>query len=176
VDQDGAVERCVGVLETFPTLYGEAYAARVAAKLGLPPGLDPQLRTGLVGDLLALLQGARADHTGFFRDLARELRAVGGDQGTPARDRVLDLPAYDDWAARWRALGPDPDAMDAVNPAYVPRNHLLQAALDAADAGDLAPFERMLEVVTHPFTERPEWAEYALPDPAGGPFVTYCGT
>ena len=176
VDQDGAVERCVGVLETFPTLYGEAYAARLAAKLGLPPGLDPVLRTGLVGDLLTLLQGARADHTGFFRDLARELRAVGGEQGTPARDRVLDLPAYDDWAARWRALGPDPDAMDAVNPAYVPRNHLLQAALDAADEGDLAPFERMLEVVTHPFTERPEWAEYALPDPAGGPFVTYCGT
>ena len=36
--------------------------------------------------------------------------------------------------------------------------------------------ERMLEVVTHPFDERPEWATYALPDPAGGPFVTYCGT
>ena len=174
--QDGAVERCVAVLETFPTLYGEAYAARVAAKLGLPAGLDPEVRTPLVGDLLTLMQAARVDHTGFFRDLARELRGTGGEHGTPARDRVLDLPAYDDWATRWRALGPDPDAMDAVNPAYVPRNHLLQAALDAADAGDLAPFERMLEVVTHPFDERPEWAEYALPDPAGGPFVTYCGT
>ena len=152
------------------------YAARLAAKLGLPTGLDPEVRTALVGDLLTLMQGARVDHTGFFRDLARELRGTGGGLGTPVRDRVLDLPAYDDWATRWRALGPDPDAMDAVNPAYVPRNHLLQAALDAADEGDLAPFERMLEVVTHPFTERPEWAEYALPDPAGGPFVTYCGT
>lgn len=176
VDQDGAVERCVAVLETFPTLYGEAYAARLAAKLGLPTGLEPEVRTALVGDLLTLMQGARVDHTGFFRDLARELRGAGGGQGTPARDAVLDLAAYDDWATRWRALGPDPDAMDAVNPAYVPRNHLLQAALDAADAGDLAPFERMLEVVTHPFDERPEWATYALPDPAGGPFVTYCGT
>jgi uncharacterized protein YdiU (UPF0061 family) len=176
LDQEGAVERCVAVLETFPTLYGEAYAARLAAKLGLPTGLDPEVRTALVGDLLTLMQAARVDHTGFFRDLARELRGTGGEQGTPARDLVLDLPAYDDWATRWRALGPDPDAMDAVNPAYVPRNHLLQAALDAADAGDLAPFERMLEVVTRPFVERPEWATYALPDPAGGPFVTYCGT
>ncbi len=154
LDQEGAVERCVAVLETFPTLYGEAYAARLAAKLGLPTGLDPEVRTALVGDLLTLMQAARVDHTGFFRDLARELRGTGGEQGTPARDLVLDLPAYDDWATRWRALGPDPDAMDAVNPAYVPRNHLL----------------------TRPFVERPEWATYALPDPAGGPFVTYCGT
>lgn len=175
-DQEKAIARCVEVLERFPALYGEAYAALLAAKIGLPPavsaGLDPVTRTDLVGDLLSVMAAARVDHTGFFRDLAREARG----HGTPARDRVLDLPAYDAWAERWRALGPDPDAMDAVNPAYVPRNHLLQAALDAADAGDLAPFEAMLEVVTHPFEERAEWAEYAGPDPAGGPFVTYCGT
>ena len=175
-DQDEAVARCVEVLERFPALYGEEYAALLAAKIGLPPavsaGLDPVTRTDLVGDLLSVMAGARVDHTGFFRDLARELRG----RGTPARDRVLDLPAYDAWAERWRALGPDPDAMDRVNPVHVSRNHLLQAALDAADTGDLAPFDRMLEVVTHPYDERPEWAEYALPDPAGGPFVTYCGT
>ena len=46
------------------------------------------------------------------------------------------------------------------------------AAVERRDA----PFEAMLEVVTHPFEERAEWAEYAGPDPAGGPFVTYCGT
>jgi uncharacterized protein YdiU (UPF0061 family) len=175
-DQDKAIARCVEVLERFPALYGEEYAALLAAKVGLPPavsaGLDPVTRTDLVGDLLSVMAGARVDHTGFFRDLARELRG----QGSPARDRVLDLPAYDAWAERWRTLGPDPDAMDRVNPVYVPRNHLLQEALDAADAGDLAPFDRMLEVVTQPFEERPEWSEYALPDPAGGPFVTYCGT
>ena len=89
---------------------------------------------------------------------------------------MLDLAAYDAWAARWRALDPDAAAMDRVNPVHVPRNHLLQAALDAADAGDLAPFERMLEVVTHPFDDRPEWAELSRPGPDDGSFVTYCGT
>jgi len=175
-DQEKAIARCVEVLERFPALYGEEYAALLAAKIGLPPavsaGLDPVTRTDLVGDLLSVMAGAGVDHTGFFRDLARELRG----RGTPARDRVLDLSAYDAWAERWRALGPDPDAMDRVNPVHIPRNHLLQQALDAADAGDLTPFDRMLEVVTHPFEERPEWAEHALPDPAGAPFVTYCGT
>ena len=171
-DQDKAIALCVEVLERFPQVYGEEYAALLAAKLGLPAGLEPALRTELVGDLLALMGSARVDHTGLFRDLAREAR---GD-GTPARDRVLDLPAYDAWSARWLALDPDPAAMDRVNPAYVPRNHLLEAALTAATAGDTAPFEQLLEVVTHPFDERPAWADFALPGPDDGSFVTYCGT
>ena len=171
-DQDQAVARCVEVLERFPATYGEAYAALLAAKLGLPEGLEPVLRTDLVGDLLAIMQSARVDHTGFFRDLAREARG----EGTPARDRVLDLPAYDAWAARWRALDPDPAAMDRVNPVRVPRNHVVQAALDAADAGDPTDVGRVLEAVRHPFEERPEWADLSVPGPDDGSFVTYCGT
>jgi uncharacterized protein YdiU (UPF0061 family) len=61
-----------------------------------------------------------------------------------------------------------------VNPAYIPRNHLVDEALAAAEAGDLAPFERLLDVVRDPFTERPGLERYT--EPGTGPFVTYCGT
>ena len=47
------------------------------------------------------------------------------------------------------------DAMDRVNPIYIPRNQLVEPALAAATEGDLGPFDALLEVVTRPFEERP---------------------
>lgn len=65
----------------------------------------------------------------------------------------------------------------AANSLYVPRNHLVEAALAAATAGDLAPYERLLDAVTRPFTERPGLADLVGPAPADAPpHVTYCGT
>jgi uncharacterized protein YdiU (UPF0061 family) len=67
-------------------------------------------------------------------------------------------------------------ARSAQHPLYIPRNHLVEEALAAATAGDLEPFERLLAVVTDPFTERPGLERYAEPDPAAAPYVTFCGT
>jgi uncharacterized protein YdiU (UPF0061 family) len=60
---------------------------------------------------------------------------------------------------------------------YIPRNHRVEEALDAATAGDMGPFHRLLEVVNRPFEERSGLDDYAGPAPAGAaPHVTYCGT
>jgi uncharacterized protein YdiU (UPF0061 family) len=69
-------------------------------------------------------------------------------------------------------------AMEAVDPVYVPRNHLVEEALDAATAGDLEPFERLLAVVTDPFRVRPGLERYAEPAPASFSryYQTFCGT
>ena len=68
--------------------------------------------------------------------------------------------------------------MARVNPVYVPRNHLVEEALEAATAGDLAPFEMMLDVVTNPFDERPGAERFAEPAPDGftAGYRTFCGT
>jgi uncharacterized protein YdiU (UPF0061 family) len=66
---------------------------------------------------------------------------------------------------------------DGVNPIYIPRNHLVEEALTAATAGDMEPFQRLVDVVSRPFEERPGLERYAQPAPADfGPFITYCGT
>ena len=96
------------------------------------------------------MQASRVDLTTFFRALGRAAR---GD-AEPARGLVLDLAAFDAWLERWRALGPDADAMDRVNPVYVPRNHLVEEALAAATGGDLGPLERLLVAVRAPYDER----------------------
>ena len=67
--------------------------------------------------------------------------------------------------------------MDRTNPVHIPRNHLVEEALDAATGGDPAPLHRLLDAVTDPFTDRPELQLFARPAPAdAGPHVTYCGT
>ena len=103
----------------------------------------------------------------------------------PARSLFAESAAFDAWSHRWRDqlasqdMPPETvaDAMDRVNPAYIPRNHLVEEALAAAGAGDLDPFERLLDVLARPFDERPGLDRYAAPAPAScGVYRTFCGT
>jgi uncharacterized protein YdiU (UPF0061 family) len=67
--------------------------------------------------------------------------------------------------------------MDSVNPAYIPRNHHVEPALTAANAGDLRPFRQLLDVLAQPFEERPGLESYAAPAPPSfGDYRTFCGT
>ena len=167
-DADRAVDLATEVLTAVEARYQVAWLAVMRAKLGLA-GVQADDRA-LVDDLLALMAAARADWTLTWRALA---------EADPAALRALLGAVPEAWLARWRARrAPDALAtMAAVNPAYIPRNHLVEAALAAAGAGDMAPFEAMLAVITDPFTARPGLDAYALPAPAGfGPYRTFCGT
>jgi uncharacterized protein YdiU (UPF0061 family) len=172
-DQEQAIALAVESLGGFRPQYNAAWAAGVRAKLGLPDGLDDGVALPLVEELLGLLQADHVDHTSFFRNLGEAAR---GD-AEPARGLFLDLAAIDAWIGRWRALGPDADAMDRVNPLYIPRNHLVEEALTAATEGDLQPLHRLVEAVTAPFDERPGLERYAAPAPEDfGKYRTFCGT
>ncbi len=172
-DQEQAVELAVASLGAFGGQYSAAWSAGMRAKLGLPDGVDDAVTAPLVDELLALLQHSHVDHTSFFRHLGTAAR---GD-AEPARGLFLDLEGFDAWAQRWRALGPAAAVMDRVNPAYIPRNHLVEEALAAATDGDLEPFERLLDAVTAPYDERPGLQRYAAPAPQDfGAYRTFCGT
>jgi len=105
------------------------------------------------------------------------LGAAARGDAEPARGLFLDLMAFDAWAERWHAFGPDADVMDRVNPVYIPRNHLVEEALAAATQGDLDRLERLLRAVGAPFHERPGLERYAAPAPDDfGAYRTFCGT
>jgi uncharacterized protein YdiU (UPF0061 family) len=172
-DQERAVALAVDALGAFRPQYDAAWSAGTRAKLGLPDGLADDVAASLVDELLVLLQKDHVDFTSFFRALGAAAR---GD-AAPARNLFLDLAGFDGWADRWRALAPDADAMDRVNPVYIPRNHLVEEALDAATAGDLGPLTSLLDAVSTPFVERPGLERYAAPAPQDfGAYRTFCGT
>jgi uncharacterized protein YdiU (UPF0061 family) len=172
-DQEQAIALATEALGGFVKTYDAVWSEGVAAKLGLPAGLDAGVTGPLVEELLGLLSASHVDHTSFFRRLSDAAR---GD-AEPTRGLFLDLPQYDAWLERWRALGPDPEAMDRVNPVYIPRNHLVEEALDAGTAGDLGPLQRLLDAVTAPYDERDGLERYAEPAPQDfGRYRTFCGT
>jgi uncharacterized protein YdiU (UPF0061 family) len=172
-DEEQAVTVAVQALEGFRPQYDAAWTAGMRAKLGLPADADDTAVAALAQDLLPLLQAGRVDYTSFFRALS----AAGRGDAEPVRRLFTDPAPAGDWVTRWRALGPDADAMDRVNPLYIPRNHLVEEALTAATDGDLDPLTRLLEVVTAPYDERPGLERYAAAAPPDfGDYQTFCGT
>jgi serine/tyrosine/threonine adenylyltransferase len=178
-DTDTAVGVATAVLEEFPDRFHRHWASGMRAKLGLTDERpdDEHLFT----DLLSLMQSQRVDHTAGFRSLSGVLTG----RPEPARAMFTDTAPFDAWAERWldrlNAEGSDTQAtaaaMDRVNPIYIARNHLVEDALTAATGGDMAPFERLLEVVSQPFDERPGLEAYASSAPASfGLYQTFCGT
>ncbi|MDQ0768939.1 uncharacterized protein YdiU (UPF0061 family) [Pseudarthrobacter defluvii] len=173
-DQEKAVEPAVEVLGGFRGQYSRAWTSGMKAKLGLDGGTGSDDEASvLVDDVIAILKDGPVDYTLFFRNLGKAAR---GDL-RPVRGMVLDLAAFDAWAKRWQALKPDAGLMDGVNPAYIPRNHLVEEALAAATAGNLAPLQQLLDAVADPFIERPGLERYAEGAPGDfGKYMTFCGT
>ncbi|MFE1646665.1 YdiU family protein [Microbacterium sp. P01] len=172
-DPDAAITLAQASLETFRTRYNAHWSAGMLAKLGLRPDLDPAAVPPLLADLLDVLQAGGVDHTAFFRALGAAARG----NADSVRAMFSDPTAFDAWMLRWASSGPDASAMDDVNPVYIPRNHLVEEALDAAVAGDLAPFETLLDVVASPYRERSGRERYAAPAPPDfGAYQTFCGT
>lgn len=179
-DTDTAIAAATETLASFTERHRWRWSVGMRAKLGLAEAGD--VADALVDDLLTLLREHAVDYTTSFRSLSAWLR---GDTA-PARSLFAEASEFAPWADRWRQQLAHESSdmkrvaagMDRVNPIYIPRNHLVEEALAAATAGDLEPFQRLVNVVTRPFDERPGLDSYAAPASANwsGSYRTFCGT
>ena len=161
-DQDQAIALATTSVQRFPQKYAAAWRAGMSRKLGLSNAAGDEVVGHLADELMELLERERVDYTSFFRRLS------SGEHES----------AFDAWVARWRELGPDTDAMDRVNPIYIPRNHLVEEALSAAATGDLDPVVELLVAVTSPYQDREGFERFAeaSSDDFAGCYQTFCGT
>jgi uncharacterized protein YdiU (UPF0061 family) len=179
-EEQAAIDSAQEALAGFAPRFQAAYLGGLRRKLGLTT--EQEGDAALVQDLLQRMADNQADFTLTFRALCDA--AAGPEGDTVARALFTDPGAYDAWAPAWRqrlAAEPAADrraAMRATNPAFIPRNHLVEEAIVAAVAReDFQPFEALLAVVTRPFDDQPEAARYALPPrPEQRVLQTFCGT
>lgn len=167
-DQDAAIEQFTTAVNRFGDIYLAAWRAVFAAKIGIA---DPTSQDdGLIQTLLDLMATERADFTAVFAHLGTDT----------ARDQFIDRAAFDAWATDWKARRSDDFAaiMAAANPQIIPRNHQVEAVVQAAVAGDFAPFHAMLDAVTQPFAPLTQaTARYATPPTSAEQITrTFCGT
>jgi uncharacterized protein YdiU (UPF0061 family) len=181
-DTDAAIAEAEQALDAYRPVFERAYQGGLRRKLGLLTEREGDAELG--HDLLQAMSTNGADYTLTFRRLSDE--ASGQEDGAGVRSLFANPSAYDEWAPRWRErLGQEPmdaatrrAAMLAVNPAFIPRNHRVEAVIRAAiDEGDFAPFHELSTVLSNPFEAQPAFARYAEPPAAHERVLqTFCGT
>jgi serine/tyrosine/threonine adenylyltransferase len=169
----GNEETAKDALEAFAPQFQAAYFGGLRRKIGLLTVQEGD--DNLTQDLLKLMATDGADFTLTFRRLCD---AAEGDVGSLFENTV----GFDRWAERWRArlaIEAEPAAtMRAVNPVFIPRNHLVEAALAAAvERADFQPFEALLDVLSRPYRDDPALQRYTQPPREDERVLqTFCGT
>jgi len=178
-----AVALAEEVLSTFPERFEAFYGPGLQRKLGLSDTQEGD--AALVEDLFARMAGNQADFTLTFRGLS-EIVGPSAENDDVVRSLFEDGSAFDEWAVAWRARlaresrSPEEcrSEMRSVNPAFIPRNHIVEQAIGAAVTNDdFGPFEELLAVLASPFEDQPSRKHYAAPPkPEEVVQQTFCGT
>jgi len=174
-DPERAVAAATEAVQTFPDAFASAWLEIFRAKLGLRAvdGTDAEADgdAALINDLLAAMQTGQADFTITFIGLADDT----------AESAFVDPAPLSPWRLRYDARlarqgGPDRDRMAHANPQVIPRNHLVEAALAAAVAGEMGAFERLHAATCDPFATTHSRDFTAPPETPAEGFTTFCGT
>ncbi|MBF0179032.1 MAG: YdiU family protein [Magnetococcales bacterium] len=171
-----------GIIDGFLERFAEEWLTGMRRKLGLFTAQEGD--EALITALLSAMHASRADYSLTMRGLCAAASDEDADAGIA--QRFADETRYRSWIARWRArlrAEETPTALRAetmrrVNPAFIPRNHQVAYALDAAvTEDDLTPFQQLLTVVQNPYDDQPAMARLALPPtPSQRIRNTFCGT
>jgi uncharacterized protein YdiU (UPF0061 family) len=180
-DTDVAIAEAEQALDAYQTVFERAYQGGLRRKLGLLMKREGDVELGR--DLLQAMGTNSADFTLTFRRLSGA--ASVQEDGAGVRSLFANPSAYDEWVHRDGDSGSSRSrqtqrrvAMQAVNPAFIPRNHRVEAVIRAAvDEGDFAPFHELVTVLSNPFEAQPAFAQYMDPS-ADHEWVlqTFCGT
>jgi uncharacterized protein YdiU (UPF0061 family) len=169
------------VVEPFITQVDTRFLEGMRRKIGLSSAMVGDAE--LIGNLLTTMQHSHADFTLTFRQLA--LAAGDPDEQPRVRELFSTTAGIDSWLKDWqlrlardpRSPGARAASMRSANPAFIPRNHRVEAALSAAEAGDYSAFHKLLEILQRPYDDQPKMIEYAQPpQPSERVLQTFCGT
>ena len=180
--RETAITEARTALDAFEERFENTYQAGLRRKLGLFSTRDGD--PALAQDLLDTMAGNQADFTLTFRRLSDA--SLDPSFEPQVRQLFADPSAFDRWAGRWRqrlseetqSAAERHDLMRSVNPVFIPRNHRVEAIIEAAvRRDDFAPFEEFITVLSRPYEDQPALAFYADPPEAHQRVLqTFCGT
>jgi len=172
-DTDRAVQQATSVIEEFSREFGDQWLSVMRRKLGL--FTEEEGDGALIQGLLDAMQRDHSDFTLTFRRLCAAAESEAEQVGLDAQ-----------WVSQWRTrMAREPQAtsehaafMRLVNPAFIPRNHRIEAAIVAAvEDENFAPFEELTQVLSRPYEEQTAFADFAKPpQPDERVLQTFCGT
>ncbi|SFM33772.1 Uncharacterized conserved protein YdiU, UPF0061 family [Gracilibacillus orientalis] len=175
-DEDKALEAAKEAIQEYLHLYDQYWLTGMRKKLGL---FDEEEADGeLIHRLLDLMEQHQADYTNTFRSLTL-------DQ-FDKKMRLFQANAFKQWYEKWQArlarqsetTEQTQQLMMANNPSIIPRNYLVEEAIEkAVSENDYSVMEKLLAALSNPYAYSEEQEEYAvLPPKPDEPYQTFCGT
>ncbi len=169
-------EEAETVLSEYQPAFFEKLIELMREKLGLQTAQE--VDNELFFELLEILQKNTIDYTQFFRRLG-EFKSAETEKNDLLQQMFLDPNSFDDWARKYKSRLSAEHSTDAerrarmmnVNPKFVFRNHIAQAVIEQAEAGDYTEIDVLLKVLQRPFNEQPELERFSEPPPEGAPRV-----
>ncbi len=178
----GEQELAIAALESYKTVFPQAFEAQMRAKLGLPDVQNGDRE--LIESTLKLLAKDAVDYTIFWRRLSNFVSSTAGQSGAlgaidpidPVRDLFLNRADFDGWLQTYSARLADLNRADVAalmlksNPKFVLRNHLGEQAIRAAKTKDFSNLATLQKLLESPFDEHPGFEAFAdfPPDWASG--------
>ena len=130
----------------------------------------------LVDELLTLMLNLKLDYTNTFL-------ALTNNSGSEVEK--MAEPEFKIWLEKWKntiknsgGIKQAKKCMQESNPAFIPRNHLVEEALDAATNGNFNRIEKLLVVLSNPYHYQEKLSYFTIPPPTvfENEYATYCGT
>lgn len=174
-NQDEAIEMAKQAIGQYASLYTERFEKMMLNKLGVS-AKQSEDDEQLIADLLDWMTEHKADYTNTFNDLGA---------ATLPDNPLYGSERFKQWHVRWQgrlqAQNQPKEVVQALmkssNPIYIPRNHLVESALQKAEGqGDLSEFHSLLQVLGKPYEEQPGCKQYTQPGAPDSGFRTFCGT
>jgi serine/tyrosine/threonine adenylyltransferase len=173
-DQEEAVKLAQAEVSNFIEIFHLNWLMGMRAKLGLFNEDDQD--ESLIEDLLNMMQKYKADYTNTFVSLTFN---------KPEDTTLYGTQEFVQWHEKWQSRKSrqketqeeSTQLMRTSNPALIPRNHKVEASLEAAEKGDLSLMNQLLTALSKPFAHSPEQCAFAtLPEQSNKPYRTFCGT
>lgn len=169
-----ALQLAQGAIDEFEDIWHKKFYKMMLLKLGIE-NASPE-NYSLVNELLALMRELKLDYTNTFFALSQEHFEEGS---------LMNNPEFTNWLVLWKSLIHDTIGMAQAqkimkenNPAFVPRNYLVEEALEKAAEGDLTKFDQLLKVLQNPYQYQENLTQFTLPPPEEFEtnYATFCGT
>jgi uncharacterized protein YdiU (UPF0061 family) len=169
---ENAILQAESCLSEYSNIYYKYWFNGMLAKIGITKAIDED--RGLIYELLKELEIHAVDFTNFFRNLPNNL----------TENCTCTEPKLETWINRWKVRVQETSQtqtminnMNQVNPIYIPRNHLVEAAIKTAETHfDYRLMNEMIHVLSQPFTKQAGMDKYNATPPNDQTYRTFCGT
>ena len=166
-NKDKAIKIATDTINEFDLMYEKKWYDMMKSKLGLIGNKNEDKK--IISDFLTWMENNKADYTNTFVFLLND---------DFRNNKIYEKETFINWHKKWkdRINNKSKDLMKKTNPNLIPRNHIVERVLKAAENNDLNPFNKFLEVLQKPYEMCDDISNYQTPGENFPDYKTFCGT